>query len=144
MSRSGYSDDCENLALWRRAVENAIKGKRGQAILKEMEAALLSLPQKRLTAYEVANPGTGDVCAIGAVALKRRLDKGMDRLKALEEIDKVYPEGCEADEFMEEFDVAGALLREITYINDESQRHDSPEKRYEKMLEWVRENIVKV
>ena len=48
MSRSGYSDDCENLGLWRGAVEKSIKGKRGQAFLKEMLVALDSLPEKKL------------------------------------------------------------------------------------------------
>lgn len=40
MSRSGYSDDCENIGLWRGAVERAIRGVWGQALLLEMAAAL--------------------------------------------------------------------------------------------------------
>ncbi len=48
MSRSGYSDDCDNLQLWRQAVDRAISGKRGQAVLREMLASLEALPQKRL------------------------------------------------------------------------------------------------
>jgi len=47
MSRSGYSDDCDDqwsLICWRGAVKSAIRGKRGQAFLKEMLAALDALP----------------------------------------------------------------------------------------------------
>ncbi len=41
MSRSGYDDNYDDEALcnlWRGAVERAIKGKRGQAFLREMRA----------------------------------------------------------------------------------------------------------
>lgn len=58
MSRSGYSDDDDDdggsrLNLWRGAVERAIKGKRGQAFLRELGAALDAMPDKRLTTGEL-------------------------------------------------------------------------------------------
>jgi hypothetical protein len=39
MSRSGYSDDLENWSLirWRGAVASAIRGRRGQAFLRERQ-----------------------------------------------------------------------------------------------------------
>jgi hypothetical protein len=42
MSRSGYSDDLDPLALgrWRGRVASAMRGKRGQAFLREMLAAM--------------------------------------------------------------------------------------------------------
>lgn len=44
MSRHGYSDDCHDDILsfgqWRGQVASAIRGKRGQAFLKELIAAL--------------------------------------------------------------------------------------------------------
>ena len=107
MSRSGYTDDMDDnwaLIRWRGAVASAIKGKRGQALLKEMEVALLSLPDKRLIANEFANATEGEVCALGAVALKRRLDKGIDRETAMKEIEKQFPEGCEAEEIADEME----------------------------------------
>lgn len=143
MSRSGYSDDCDNLGLWRQTVRRAIEGKRGQKLLRELEAALIALPNKRLVDYAVAIPEQGEVCALGAVALKRRLDKGMDRTAALEEIAEQFPEGCEASELCDEFDIAEAMAREITYINDERERHETPEQRYDSVLGWVRSKIVK-
>ena len=36
MSRSGYTDECEYLDLYRGKVERAIKGKRGQKFLQEL------------------------------------------------------------------------------------------------------------
>ncbi len=36
MSRSGYQDDCEGLNLYRGTVRRAIRGKRGQAFLREL------------------------------------------------------------------------------------------------------------
>ena len=55
MSRSGYvdADDCDEGEQWRHirwrgAIKSAIRGKRGQAFLREMLDALDALPQKRL------------------------------------------------------------------------------------------------
>lgn len=39
MSRSGYSDDCENVAMWRGQVASAIRGKRGQTMLRDLVLA---------------------------------------------------------------------------------------------------------
>lgn len=53
MSRSGYVDDCENLELYRATVERSIKGKRGQAFLRELAAAMDAMPEKVLIAEEL-------------------------------------------------------------------------------------------
>ena len=50
MSRHGYSDDCDNewrAIMWSGAVKSAIKGKRGQAFLKELLAALDALEKEK-------------------------------------------------------------------------------------------------
>jgi hypothetical protein len=67
MSRSGYSDDCDqwDMIRWRGAVASSIRGARGQAFLKEMLAALDALPEPKLIAEELESDGA--VCAIGAV-----------------------------------------------------------------------------
>lgn len=144
MSRSGYTDDCDgwDLIRWRGAVASAIRGKRGQALLKELEVALLNLPEKRLVAREFANPFEGDVCALGAVALKRRLEKGCSREDALKEIAAKFPEDCEAESIAHELDIADALCKEITFLNDDDfGSRTTPEERYQHMLNWVRRNI---
>lgn len=146
MSRSGYSEDLDNWALirWRGAVAAAIKGKRGQALLKEMEAALLALPEKRLCSGWHDAP-SGEVCALGAVALKRKMDKGKHRVEAFAELEREFNEDVAANEVGGEFGIADAMAQEITYVNDEQGPYDAtPEQRYEYMLKWVRENIVPV
>ncbi len=146
MSRSGYSEDLDNWALirWRGAVESAIRGKRGQAILKELEAALLALPVKKLCKNDFADPESETVCALGAVALKRKIAQGKEMSVAIKEIATEFPEGCEAKEVAGEFNIADALAKEITYINDEwGPWGCTPEQRYQEVLAWVRENIEK-
>src|SRR6266446_6206009 len=80
MSRSGYSDDYDDewaLIRWRGAVKSAIRGKRGQAFLKEMLDALDSLPAPRLIDGELE--AHAEVCALGAVGARRRLNMvGLD------------------------------------------------------------------
>jgi hypothetical protein len=146
MSRSGYHDDLDHWALirWRGAVASAIRGKRGQAILKELEAALVALPEKKLCKNDFADPESETVCALGAVALKRKIEQGKDRTSAFKEIAQEFPEGCEAEEVAGDFDIADALAKEITYINDEwGPWGCTPEQRYEEVLKWVREQIKK-
>ncbi len=48
----------------------SIKGKKGQAALRELEQALLAMPDKRLIANELET-ADGDVCAIGALVKHR-------------------------------------------------------------------------
>jgi hypothetical protein len=108
MSRHGYVDDMEDalaLGRWRAAVNNAIKGKRGQAFLHEMLAALDALPEKKLIAKELVEED-GQVCALGAVAKARALDTS-----------KI--EAYDQDGIHTHFGIANAMAREIIWINDE-------------------------
>jgi hypothetical protein len=79
MSRSGYTECSEDHEArwqqirWRGAVHAAIFGKRGQAFLKELLAALDALPEKKLIAHQLVDL-SGNVCALGAVAKARGLD----------------------------------------------------------------------
>lgn len=68
MSRSGYTEDCDGwqLIMWRGAVASALRGKRGQAFLKEMLAAFDALPEKKLTQNTLEKDGA--VCALGRSA----------------------------------------------------------------------------
>lgn len=100
MSRSGYSDDCENLGLWRGAVQRAMNGYRGQAFLRKLLAALDAMPVKRLITDEIANEH-GEVCALGAV----------------DPMAKVDPDDREA--VGAHFGIAPAMAAEIVYTNDE-------------------------
>lgn len=105
MSRSGYSDDCENLGLWRGAVASSIKGKRGQAFLKEALARLDAMPVKELVSGELE--ADGQFCTLGVVGAGRGL--------ALDKID-TYDHASLSNLF----DIAGPLAQEIMYLNDEA------------------------
>lgn len=98
MSRSGYSDDCENVGLWRGAVERATKGYRGQHLLRKLRDALDAMPRKQLITDAIKNE-SGEVCALGA----------------LDPQAPVY----DAPELAEHFRIARALAAEIVYLNDE-------------------------
>ena len=136
MSRHGYSDDIEDqwqLIRWRGAVSSAIRGKRGQAFLKEMLVALDALPEKKLVAGELVT-SKGEVCAIGSVMVKRGIDAT-----------DIDPEDYES--IACSVDVAEALVQEIEYINDEAWipgLYPNPmtdEKRWEAVRRWVAKQI---
>lgn len=129
MSRCGYSEDCDGaeLNLWRGAVESAIRGKRGQAFLKELLEALDALPEKKLIADELITP-TGEVCAIGSVMAKRGISaKGI----SVED----------ADFIASTVGIAPALVKEIEFINDDEyqgwHQSETDEKRFERVRRWV-------
>jgi hypothetical protein len=132
MSRSGYSGDCENVGLWRAAVDRAIRGKRGQAFLRELLSALDALPSKRLIDDDLVRED-GEVCAIGAVAVARKLDTS-----------KLDAE--DGDEVGKAFGIARALACELAYENDERQPGwltiETPEERWTRMRAWVAEQII--
>lgn len=109
MSRSGYTDDCENqweLIRWRGAVKSAIRGKRGQQALREILAALDAMPNKRL-ASELLVTADGEFCTLGALGNARGVD--------LDSIDPDDPQAVAAA-----FGISEALAAEIMYENDEA------------------------
>jgi len=124
MSRAGYSDDLDQWELikWRGQVASAIRGKRGQKLLRELLSALDAMPEKKLIAHELRTE-QGEVCALGALGIARGID--------LENLDPEDPDGIAAA-----FDVAQQLVREIEYHNDD-WRGETPETRYERMRKWV-------
>jgi hypothetical protein len=133
MSRSGYSEDCggSELNLWRGAVNSAIKGKRGQAFLREALAALDAMPEKRLTTDSLHEPATGQFCTLGAIGAVRGLD-----MKPLEFADR--------EQVAKAFGIAEALAAEIMFENDEgdyfrslNSHGDSGEERWSRMRIWI-------
>lgn len=131
MGRSGYSDNCENLELWRQAVHNAIHGKRGQAFLRRMATALDSMPARRLISGDLVC-GAG-VCAMGSVALAEGIDTS-----------EIRP--GDRDSVAELFKIAPALAAEIAFENDQDfayHRDATPEQRWERMRTWVDEHLKK-
>jgi hypothetical protein len=128
LSRSGYSDYWEGdvLAnLYRGAVKSALQGKRGQAFLKEMLAALLTIPDQRLARDELIVADDNTVCALGAVGKARGLDMG-----GMDPYDYHTVAGT--------FNIAEAMAREIMYENDSRWKGETPEQRWLRMCNWIK------
>lgn len=137
MSRSGYSDDLDqrDLAMYRGQVANAIRGKRGQAFLRELADALDAMPVKELIAGELIDDD-GQCCAIGAVCQKRGIDvSGID-----------YDEPSSVGNAV---GIARQLAAEIEYENDERDWRyrdgewvqETPAERWQRMRKWVASKI---
>ena len=122
MSRSGYTEDGENWEMikWRGQVASAIRGKRGQALLRELLEALDAMEPKRLIAEALV--ADGEVCALGALGRKRGV-----------ELEKLDP--WDYDTLAGVFGVAHQHVREIEFTNDDAGR--SPEDRWKAMRYWV-------
>lgn len=157
--RISYSDDEERpgqFALWDANCERSLRGKRGQQALRDLEAALLALPDKRLIA-DAVHDETGGVCALGAYGRH----KGIDLSK--------FPNDYDSDEI----GIAGGMPRLVAWtivaLNDieldgyylymegprpmqtlyggyygggwSERRRYTPEERYERVLAWIRERL---
>ena len=128
MSRSGYSEDCEqwDLIRWRGAVAAAIRGKRGQAFLLEMWKAMIALPEPKLIANSLVEQD-GQVCALGSVARARGLD-----------LSNIDPEN--GDGMGTIFGIPDALAKEIMFMNDDWSK-ETPEARWSRMKTWAENNL---
>ena len=131
MGRSGYTEGWDEepwqTIMWRGQVASAIRGKRGQAFLRELVEALDAMPEKRLIAHELRK---GDeVCALGAVGAKRGV-----------ELEKLDPE--DYDTIAGVFGVAHQLIQEIEWMNDEVAAYgDTPESRWIRVRNWAAEKL---
>ncbi len=151
MSRSGYSDDLDDsweLIRWRGAVASAIRGKRGQAFLRELRDALQALPEKRLIHGEFVQEG--EVCVIAAIAVAReQRTSGTSHEQACRIVHERYPDPEDGDNewIASELDIARALACELQFMNDDDywlSVKDVPESemRYVRILKWVEGLIV--
>lgn len=160
--RIGYSDEEEypgQFGLWQGNCQRSLKGRAGQAALRELEAALLALPEKRLIAHKIID-SEGDVCAIGALAKH----KGRD---ILAEPNVGDDDEFEGDGEMEEIGMELGMPRLVAWKVVEKNDIDldgrdlvtcegpyrwpsekpkvwisiTPEVRYDRMLAWVRRQL---
>jgi hypothetical protein len=155
MSRSGYIDDIDDdlaAGRWRAQVKNAIRGKRGQAFLRELAAAMDAMPVKELIAEELVND-EGQCCTIGVICKARGID--------VTKIDYEEPEQVAAA-----VGIAHQMAAEIEYYNDEcgdrfvqvaiekppgapkwhpefrwDRVEETPAERWQRMRKWVDQNL---
>jgi hypothetical protein len=147
MSRVGNDDwDHESsmtTEMWENIYRRAREGKRGQAFLKELETSLLAMPEKKLISGAFCREG--QVCALGSVAVKRKIDAGVPREEAIKWVEAELPENDENDS---EDDILNASVRELKMtrslayeVMERNDRDLTDEERYSQVLEWTRENI---
>lgn len=109
MSRSGLheddGDDPLQFGRWRGATMAAIRGKRGQAALREIAAAMDSMDCKSLTSGALA--ADGEFCTIGLLMSKRGIDTS--------EFDV-----CDYDAIAEAIGVNAKIVQEIEWFNDDT------------------------
>lgn len=137
MSRSGYTDDTDDNwqhIMWRGRVASSIRGKRGQALLRDLLVALDAMPDKKLFPNNFST-AVGEYCTLGVLGAARGTK--MDDLGDAED-------GCNVRLVGERFGVAAPLVQEIMFMNDEGiyfQDTLSPQKRWEFMREWISKQI---
>lgn len=136
MSRHGYHDDLDqqDLAMWRGRVASAIRGKRGQKMLRELRDALDSMPEKRLVGRQLQTK-QGDCCALGRLAQTKGIDYTEYESDDEDDLSELNPDMAVA------FDVAECLIQEVEYENDEGGWRETPEQRWERMRRWVERQI---
>ena len=137
MSRSGYTDDCDdNLASgrWRGVVASAIRGKRGQSFLIELLAALDAMPEKRLIAQSFGKAGS--YCTLGVIGAARGAV-----MPVLTDDPDDYYDGDVAEMAGAALNIASPLAAEVMYHNDDWGWNDTPEQRWVRMRAFVAERI---
>jgi hypothetical protein len=164
MSRHGYvdyeGDDPLAEGRWRGAMVAAKRGKRGQAFFRELIEALDAMPEKALAAHSFVQGG--EVCALGAVALKRGID--VSEFEPPND-ENEWDDEIDHDALAAKFNVAACLAREVMFKNDDGDQwhwedtgevcngvrygetrkyrtHDTPEERWQRMRKWAVRNLL--
>lgn len=130
MSRSGYIDDFDDILVlgrWRGQVASAIRGERGQKLLRDLRDALDAMPVKRLIRDELETE-SGEYCALGVLGKARGID--------MSQLDPDEPEQVGSA-----FDISPCMASEIVYENDEHCDNATPEERWQRMRWWVNNQI---
>ena len=132
MNRSNYIDDCDldplDFGRWRGQVAATIRGRRGQAFLRELAAAMDAMPEKVLIANELIDV-EGDCCTIGVVCKARGIDVSAIDIECPSSVGKAVG-------------ISHQLAAEIEYLNDYWQ-DETPAARWQRMRRWVDQHIVK-
>lgn len=131
MSRSGYTDDMDDLSFgrWRAIIASATRGRRGQAFFKELLVALDSMQDKRLIKDDAIDED-GCMCTLGAAARHKGIDP--------EDLD-VY----DHEDLGKRLNIAEQLSQEVMFINDEwGSSSETPEQRWQRMRDWVASQII--
>ena len=134
MSRSGYSDDYDDLdgmlafGRWRAIIASASRGKRGQAFLRSLLDALDAMPVKELARDDMVDD-SGCMCALAVLDKHRGGDPA-----------RLDPYDHES--LGREFNIAHQLSQEVMFINDESYPWNDKAKRWQEVRDWAAKQII--
>lgn len=144
-NRIGYSDDEDfpgQFGMWQANCQRSLHGRDGQKSLRELEAALIALPNKRLIARELFDGS--DCCAVGALVRAKRItpkndperdmdmvgtECGMPRLVAWKVVE------------LNDMDFSRRWAPETAEYGGGNWVSYTPEERYAAMLSWVRSQL---
>jgi hypothetical protein len=119
------------------AMRRAVRGRRGQQLLRDLIAGLDALPVPELAAGSLENPETGCVCALGAV----RLQRGADAVPL--RFDPTDPD-VDWRDLAEPFDISETLANAVVGQNeyyDESNDEPSRRRRWRSVRDWAVRNL---
>lgn len=155
---SEYDDWCDDTdailsyGRWQRNSRAVLVSKRGQKALREIEAALLALPEPKL-AYETfhrVEDGKVECCVLGAVAAHRGVDMpehlngDVDEWTDHDGKTYIQRDPCPAEETAswaeKNLGLAFTLAYNLVDVNDRDIP-ETDEQRYERVLAWVQKHI---
>ena len=115
------------------ALQSAIRGRRGQQLLRDLIAGLDALPVPELAAGSLEDPETGCVCAFGAV----RLHRGEQNVPLL-----FHPTDWDADwrELAKPFNISETLAHAVISANeyvDSNNDEYSRRNRWKSVRAWA-------
>ena len=119
------------------ARRSAIRGRRGQQLLRDLIAGLDALPVQELAAGSLEDPETGCVCALGAV----RLQRGADAVPLL--FDPTDPD-VDWRNLAEPFDISETLANAVVSQNeyyDGCNDEQSRRRRWRSVRDWAVRNL---
>ena len=153
---SRFSDDYEYdvdsiLAggRWVARRNKVLKGRPGQSALRNLERALTLMPHKKLMEGNICDGA--NVCVIGAWLYRQYVDEGMTPKRAWAKLQEGRGRHHDSDSWEElertidkgsaDLGITRTLTEVVAYVNDEEgfrMRDWEPERRYERVLAWVR------
>ena len=115
------------------AMRSAIRGRRGQRLLRDLIAGLDALPVPELAAGALEDPETGCVCALGAV----RLQRGAEAVPL-----RFDPDDPDINwrHLAEPFDISETLAHAVISENEYSSKHNdeqSRRRRWQSVRAWA-------
>jgi hypothetical protein len=143
-----YDEDYPNQwFLWQHNLDRHVKGPQGQRDLLDLHAALLALPERKLIGGRLADE-KGGVCAVGALAVARRVSNGEDREAVIRELAEAIPEheydyGDITAQTGKSVGLKYMLAWTIGDLNDDFHKV-TDEQRFDLVLKWVESNILPV